>query len=121
MNSFIGKAVSMFFGLSALIFAIDALSKLELPVSLHFFNLGYFIFTILAHRVLMKSNEVSGSRFTTAFMGIVTMKLLLTMASLGLYIYFSDDNKAAVGIGVFVIYMAYTTLEVVFMQKVLRK
>lgn len=121
MNSFLVKLILLFLILSSMIFGLDAILKIEIPTSLHFFNLGYLVFTLLSHRVLMKSNEQSGSRFTTAFMGSVTMKLLLTMAALGLYIYFADANKAVVGIGVFVIYMAYTVSEVAYMQKVLRK
>lgn len=119
--SFTPKAVAIAAGISALIFALSAATELHLPSALHLFNLAYFVLAMVAHRMLMKANSQSGARFITVFMGLVTVKLLFTLAALGIYLYLVKEDQAQVAIGVFIIYMAYTILEVVVMQSVLRR
>jgi len=121
MFSFLVRASVIFLVLSGIIFWLAKAPWIQLPTSLHIFNIAYFVLAIFTHSVLMRSTKKTGARFITAFMGMVTLKLLLTMAALGIYLYFFKENKVSLGIGVFVIYMAYTIFEVVFLQKELRK
>jgi hypothetical protein len=128
MRSFFIKASILLLVLSGIIMGINSLAlvtkegaNFRIPIVLHFFNLGYYLFTLFSHQQLIKSNEKPGAAFTTVFMGSVTLKLLLTMAALGIWLYFVKENRAIVGIGVFPLYIAYTILEVVDLQKTLRK
>lgn len=127
MTSFFIKATILLFILSGLILGVNSLSLVlndgtifRIPLVLHFFNLGYYIFTLFTHRQLIRSKEKPGAAFITVFMGSVTFKLLLTMAALGLWLYFVKEDRAIVGIGVFPLYIAYMVLEVVDLQMALR-
>ena len=128
MNSFTLRATILLIVLSGTIVLMQYLpgtsgsgTSFNVPIALHGFNLGYYVFTLFSHSYLVKSSERPGAAFTTAFMGMVTGKLLLTMAALGIYLYLVKEGRAVVGVGVFVLYMAYTILEVAYLQKVLRR
>jgi uncharacterized membrane protein YobD (UPF0266 family) len=75
-------------------------------------NADHFVFfgllTVVLYRNILQANEKSPRRFVTAFMGSVTIKLLVTLAFLGIYLYFDRVNKIPVALGFFVIYIAYT-------------
>lgn len=121
MISFLSRLIIIFLAVSGIIFWLAKMSWIDTPNTLHLFNVAYLALAIFTHSVLMKSSTKSGSRFVTAFMGMVTVKLLLTMAALGIFIYFNQESKVVVGIGVFIIYMFYTVFEVVVLQSELRK
>jgi putative effector of murein hydrolase LrgA (UPF0299 family) len=81
---------------------------LDLPVALYFSVVGFGILTFLLYRNILKANEKSPRRFVTAFMGSVSIKLLLTALVVGILIYFDKPHKAQLAIGMMVIYVAYT-------------
>ena len=128
MNPFTLRATILLIVLSAIIALMRYIpgtfgseSSVHVSIALHGFNLGYYLFTLFSHRFLVRSSERPGAAFTTAFMGMVTGKLLLTMAALGIHLYLVEEGRAIVGVGVFLLYMAYTILEVAYLQKVLRR
>ncbi|MCC6599682.1 MAG: hypothetical protein IT223_03305 [Crocinitomicaceae bacterium] len=67
--------------------------------------LAYYLYTIMR-----RSEAKSPARFVSAFMGVISIKLLLTVTFLGIYIYFFREQKLALALGVFIIYIAYTLL-----------
>ena len=121
MRQFFLKAGLIYLVFNGLILLLQLTEIIVLPFDLYYFNLGYFLLALYIHSVLIKSSKKSGSQFIIAFMGMVTLKLLLTLAALGIYLYLVKENQAALGIGVFIIYMAYTIYEVLFLQSELRK
>ncbi len=57
-----------------------------------------------------KANEKSPARFITAFMGGVTIKLLVTAASVGIFAYLNKGQKVEVALVIGVIYIIYTII-----------
>jgi predicted Kef-type K+ transport protein len=83
---------------------------LDLPVALYFSVVGFGVLTFLLYRNILKANEKSPRRFVTAFMGSVSIKLLLTALVVGILIYFDKAHKAQLAVGMMVIYVAYTVV-----------
>lgn len=82
--------------------------SLDLPLALYFSIVGFGVLTFLLYRNILKANERSPRRFVTAFMGSVSIKLLLTALVVGVLIYFDKPHKAQLAIGMMVIYVVYT-------------
>ena len=83
---------------------------LDLPVALYFSVVGFGALTFLLYRNILKANEKSPRRFVTAFMGSVSIKLLVTALVVGVLIYFDKAHKAQLAVGMMVIYVAYTVV-----------
>lgn len=81
---------------------------LDLPVALYASIIGFGLLSFFLYRNILKANEKSPRRFVTAFMGAVTIKLLLTAAVVGILIYFDKPHKIQLAVGMMVIYLAYT-------------
>ncbi len=81
---------------------------LNLPTALYFSAIGFGVLTFLLYRNILKANEKSPRRFVTAFMGSVSVKLLLTALVVGILVYFDKPHKAQIAVGMMVIYVAYT-------------
>ncbi len=81
---------------------------LNLPIALYFSAIGFGVLTFLLYRNILKANEKSPRRFVTAFMGSVSVKLLLTALVVGVLVYFDKPHKAQIAVGMMVIYVAYT-------------
>ncbi len=94
---------------------------LQLPVALYYAVVGFGILTLMLYRNILKANEKSPRRFVTAFMGSVSIKLLLTALVVGILIYFDKVHKAQLAIGMMVIYVAYTVVLVISLTKKLTK
>jgi hypothetical protein len=57
-----------------------------------------------------KANEKSPARFITAFMGGVTIKLLITAASVGIFAYLNKGQKVEIALLIGVVYIIYTII-----------
>jgi hypothetical protein len=57
-----------------------------------------------------KANEKSPARFITAFMGGVTIKLLITAASVGIFVYLNKGQKVEVALMIGIVYIIYTII-----------
>jgi hypothetical protein len=57
-----------------------------------------------------KANEKSPARFITAFMGGVTIKLLITAASVGIFAYLNKGQKVEIALVIGVVYIIYTII-----------
>lgn len=80
----------------------------DLPWVLYLNTLGFGVLTLLLYRNILKANEKSPRRFVTAFMGSVTVKLLLTAVIVGILLYFDKTHKSQIAVGMMVIYLVYT-------------
>jgi uncharacterized membrane protein YobD (UPF0266 family) len=81
---------------------------MTMPIVLYVAVVFFGLLTVVLYRNILQANEKSPRRFVTAFMASVTIKLLVTLAFLGIYLYFDRVNKIPVALGFFVIYIAYT-------------
>lgn len=81
---------------------------LDLPIALYFSAIGFGVLTYLLYNNILKANAKSPRRFVTAFMGSVSIKLLLTALVVGILVYFDKPHKAQLAVGMMVIYVAYT-------------
>jgi hypothetical protein len=79
-----------------------------MPIVLYIAVVFFGLLTVVLYRNILQANEKSPRRFVTAFMGSVTIKLLVTLAFLAIYLYFDRVNKVQVALGFFVIYIGYT-------------
>jgi hypothetical protein len=103
--------VWLFMAASVLLIAMFLLQQpLDLPVALYFSVVGFGALTFLLYRNILKANEKSPRRFVTAFMGSVSIKLLVTALVVGVLIYFDKAHKAQLAVGMMVIYVAYTVV-----------
>jgi hypothetical protein len=103
--------VWLFMAAAVLLVAMFLLQQpLDLPVALYFSVVGFGALTFLLYRNILKANEKSPRRFVTAFMGSVSIKLLLTALVVGVLIYFDKAHKAQLAVGMMVIYVAYTVV-----------
>lgn len=83
-------------------------TPLNLPIALYPAIIGFGVLSFLLFRNIIKANEKSPRRFVTAFMGSVTIKLLLTATVVGILIYFDKAHKTQIAVGMMVIYLVYT-------------
>jgi hypothetical protein len=81
---------------------------MTMPIVLYIAVVFFGLLTVVLYRNILQANEKSPRRFVTAFMGSVTIKLLVTLAFLAIYLYFDRVNKVQVALGFFVIYIGYT-------------
>lgn len=102
--------------LAASLVALNSLNLHTLPSVLYLVCLAFGILTTVLYAYISKSASRSASRFVTAFMASVTVKLLATAAFLGVYIYFFKVQKVPVALGTFVIYVVYTVLLIRFLR-----
>jgi hypothetical protein len=78
---------------------------MTMPIVLYIAVVFFGLLTVVLYRNILQANEKSPRRFVTAFMGSVTIKLLVTLAFLAIYLYFDRVNKVQVALGFFVIYI----------------
>jgi hypothetical protein len=81
---------------------------MTMPIVLYVAVVFFGLLTVVLYRNILQANEKSPRRFVTAFMAAVTIKLLMSLAFLGIYLYFDRVNKVPVALGFFVIYVVYT-------------
>jgi len=114
------KLLSLTVALIIAIFIVDK-SGIELPKMVYAIVPAFAVLTFMMHRMTLRANQTSPQMFLTAFMASVTIKLLLVLAFLTIYLLKIKVSAKEVGISLFVIYMSYTILEVIVMQTYLRK
>jgi hypothetical protein len=69
---------------------------------------AYALLAMLLFFYMNNALRINPKRFATAMMGATAVKMLLTMAFLGTYLYIDRSQKITVALGVFVIYIVYT-------------
>jgi hypothetical protein len=94
---------------------------LPLPRAVYALVPAFAALTWAMHRLMLRANQTSPQMFLTAFMAGVTVKLLTSLAFLTVYILKIKEQSKELGIALFIVYMAFTVLEALFMQGYLRK
>jgi hypothetical protein len=102
--------------LSLGVFFMNALTAVLMPKVMYYVPFAFGLLTIALYSNVRAASAKSASRFVTAFMSAVTMKLLLTAAFLGVYIYNFKSEKVPVALGTFVIYVMFTVLLVRYLR-----
>lgn len=81
---------------------------LELPVVIPISIGCYALLALLLFHYMANAWRIHPKRFPTAMMAATAVKMLLTMAFLGTYLYIDRSQKVAVALSVFAIYITYT-------------
>jgi F0F1-type ATP synthase assembly protein I len=85
------------------------------------FVLAFFLaFTILMHRQLVKSAIGNAKKFITSFLLMTTIKILLYLAIIVIYVLINRDDALGFIVVFFVNYLFYTIFELNAVLKILR-
>jgi uncharacterized membrane protein YsdA (DUF1294 family) len=95
-----------------MVFAFLSLQMGWLPVPqvIFFVVPAYAILTYFLYRQMKQAALKSPQRFVTAFMGSVTIKLMITAAFLAIYIYQHKETKVPVALWTFSVYVVFPAL-----------
>ncbi|MCB0760102.1 MAG: hypothetical protein KDC12_01175 [Flavobacteriales bacterium] len=107
MSAFITRSIALTAILGGIVWALTRFSEVHLPEVIYLVILAFFGLTVMLFRSLIRANEKSPSRFVSSFMGAVAIKLLATMAFLGVYLYLNKDHRIEMAMAVFVVYIAF--------------
>jgi len=93
---------------SALFLAVVHFLFFKLPLAAFYSVPGLLILSVILRNMMSRARKVSFNRFTTAFMGATSIKLLSTMTFMLLHVYFFPDSAQAFLLSVFVVYIFFT-------------
>lgn len=106
--------------LTVVYFAINFLTALVIPQVVLFLIVAFAALTAFLYKYVVDTTDKSPSRFVTAALGSVTAKLLLSAMFFGVYVFLRKEGRVEVGISLFVVYMAFTTLMTLQIGKYVR-
>lgn len=86
-----------------------------------FVILFFLSFTILMHRYLLKSTEGNSKKFVFAFLMMTTVKILLYLGVILVYVLLNRADAVAFIIIFFVNYFLFTGFELLVIMKMLNK
>ncbi len=81
----------------------------------------FFAISLLVHRYLLKKSDGQHTKFINAFLLTTTVKLLLFLAIIVVYVLFNRDDAIGFILTFFAYYLIYTSFEIVSILKYLRK
>jgi hypothetical protein len=77
--------------------------------------------TVLVHYLLLRSTNYSGSKFVSFFMAATFLKLFLYLIIIILYAFLIKKDVVSFILSFFILYMLYTSFEVVMILKQTKK
>lgn len=86
-----------------------------------FIIMFFLSFTIIMHRYLLKSTEGNPKKFVFAFLMITTVKILLYLAIILVYVLLNKADAVAFIIAFFVNYFLFTGFELNTVMKLINK
>lgn len=86
-----------------------------------FIILFFLSFTILLHRQLLKSTEDNPKKFVFTFLMMTTVKILLYLAVILIYVMINRDDAIGFIIAFFANYFLYTAFELSAVMKLMKK
>lgn len=121
MNIIFQKFVKKLILFTIILFSIATLSNFLLPSSfltpaLFYLLPMFFAITLLTHFLLLKGSEKSFAKFTTNYMLVTFVKLMLLMIVLLLYVFTHKSDAVPFIIWFFLFYIFYAVFEAVELQ-----
>ncbi|NVN93672.1 MAG: hypothetical protein HXX18_00170 [Bacteroidetes bacterium] len=98
-----------------------SLPELYLTPVLPFLLPFFFSITLLTHYMQLKASQKSFARFTSGFMMITFLKLMILIALLLLYVLTHRKDAIPFIIWYFIFYVCFTTFEVINLQHIANK
>ena len=90
----------------------SVLEQFYLPVFPYL--IAFFVsISVLVHFILLKASNYRIAKFSTFFMGSVTLKLFMYIIFLVVYVLFDKENAVPFLITFFVFYLAFTVFETI--------
>lgn len=99
---------------------LTVLKSFYLPV-LPFVVLFFYLATNLVHAYLLGVADKSGSRFTSKYMAVSFIKMFVYLAIAIVYVAMNKENAKPFVAGFLLLYIVYTSFEVVEFLKVVRQ
>jgi hypothetical protein len=123
MNSTFLTFVKKIFIFTIIISSITVVLYFLLPANfitpaLFFLLPFFFAITVLSHYMQLKTIKKSFARFTSNFMMITFLKLIVLMAVLLLYVLTHRNDAIPFIIWYFIFYLCFTTFEVTHLQRI---
>ncbi len=81
----------------------------------------FFAITMLSYYMQLKATEKSFARFTSGFMMITFLKLIILMAVLLLYVLIHRNDAIPFIIWYFIFYVCFTAFEIINLQRINNK
>lgn len=94
------------------------LPKAYIHPALPFILIFYFTITLVTHYFQLKIKEKKFASFTSNFMIITFLKLLILLTVLLIYVFLNQNNALSFIIWYFIFYILYTVFEVIELQKI---
>ena len=80
----------------------------------------FFAITLLVHIMLLRAGEKDAKKFVPVFMGMVGLKMFVSLGMLMAYLAIVEENVKSFAVAFLVQYIAYTVLEVTSVLKALK-
>ncbi len=95
--------------------------KNGVPVVCYFLFLYFFLVSAFSHFRILKANQENSSRFVTAFMATLGIKIAISFLLILLLGLLFRADLLVIALTFLVLYFAYTAFEVVAIVKVVKK
>ncbi len=123
MNSLYLTFVKKLFIFTIIISSITAILYFLLPINfitpaLPFLLPFFFSITLLSHYMQLKASQKSFARFTSSFIMITFLKLMVLMAVLILYVLTHRSDAIPFIVSYFIFYVCFTAFEVMELQRI---
>jgi hypothetical protein len=121
-SSFLLKAGFIAVILSTLaFFSLSNYTQTFKSSSFHFLNLFVFGVTTIVHYLLLKEGKKRAQKFVNSFMLSITAKLMIFFTVIIAYAFTHKTEAAAFIVCFFIMYLIYTTFEVIEILKYLKQ
>ena len=107
--------------LAGIALAVAAFSGKTLPDAVWYLIPGYALMTLLLYRIVAGAGKKSPHRFVAAVNGSVTIKLLVTAATAGVYFMAGMPHRKAFALALLGIYLVFTAILIAALLPELRK
>ncbi len=107
--------------LTGIALAVSHFSGKVLPAAVWYLIPGYALLTLLLYRIVAGAGKKSPHRFVAAVNGSVTIKLLVTAATAGVYFMAGMPHRKAFALALLGIYLVFTAILIAALLPELRK
>lgn len=98
-------------------FAVNAMAHQMITPALPWLLVFFIISTFVIYYLLVKASTGKFNKFTNTFMAATVIKLLLMLSVVAVYVYLNKSDAIRFVITMFVLYLAYTLLEITSLLK----
>lgn len=117
IKSFLSKSIILTVALGVVTAVLMIMKVVGISQALPFILIFHAVITYLSFLLIVRKTESAPKRFVSAYLGNTTFKLIIFMAVLFIYALTNIHDAVNFIINFFVIYVIYTTFEVVYLVR----